>query len=110
MLKKVTITNVKVAESKFGSDEKYTFKKGKNIGKNFVMVSIQTKETEDEYYSSPAIPGSSKATIKEGDTLILRLTESQSADDQKTFKNFDYPTKAEEEVYNQALLDAVNNI
>lgn len=97
MIKKVTIKKVKIVESPFSKDgqptEKYVYKKGKNIGKNFVMVTIQTNETGDDYYSTPCLPTDKAAQIKEGESHLLSLTESPSADGQKVFKNFNFPTK-----------------
>lgn len=93
MIKKVTIKSVKFAESKFGTTEKYTYKKGKNAGKNFQMVTIQTNETGDDYYSTPAMEGEKPLTIQEGQSLLLNFTETTSDDGQKVFKNFNFPTK-----------------
>lgn len=93
MIKKVTISKVKVAETPFGKTEKYVYKKGTNVGKNFVMVTIQTNETGEDYYSTPAMPGERALTLKEGDVVLLNLTKTMSADGQKEFKNFNFPTK-----------------
>lgn len=93
MIKKVTIKKVKIAESKFGSTEKYVYKNGVNAGKNFVMVTAQFEETGDNYYSTPSLPGGKPTQIKEGEVVILDLTETKSADGQKVFKNFSFPTK-----------------
>lgn len=96
MIKKVTIKKVKVYDRPYstdGSKPLYTYKKGTNIGKNFVMVTIQTNETGDDYYSTPAMPGERATTLKEGDSVLLSLTTSMSTDGQKEFKNFNYPTK-----------------
>ncbi len=103
MIKKVTISKVKIAESKYGSDEKYVYKNGANAGKNFVMVTIQTNETGDDYYSTPALPGSKPTQIKEGESVLLSLTETKSADGEKTFKNFNFPTK-------EQLVEYANNL
>jgi hypothetical protein len=89
-IKKVTVKKVFTAtENKDGVP--YTYKKGKYEGKNFVRISIQTEETGDEYYASNALIGSKPTTIKEGDKLLLNFTEQVVGD--KTFKNFDFPTK-----------------
>lgn len=103
MLKKVTIKSVKITDSKFGSEEKYVYKKGKNAGKNFVMVTIQTNETGDDYYSTPALPGTKPTELKEGESVLLSLTETTSEDGQKVFKNFNFPTK-------EQMVEFVNNI
>lgn len=108
MLKKVTIKNIKIADKKYGTEDKYVYKSGKNVGKNFVMVSIQTNETGDNYYSTPALPTDQAAQLNEGDTVILKLTETTSSDGQKVFKNFNIPSKAEKEAYQQALEDVAN--
>lgn len=106
MIKQVTIKSVKSYErpyNKEGEEQKplYTYKKGKNQGKNFVMVTIQTNETGDEYYSTPALVGSGATKIKEGDVVILKLTETTSEDGTKVFKNFNFPSNAEIEVFEQ---------
>ena len=97
-LRKVTISSVKKYDrpyAKEGEEQKplYTYKKGKEIGKNFVMVTIQTEETGDDYYSTPASIGSKAAGIEVGQKVLLNFSETQSADGQKTFKNFNFPTK-----------------
>lgn len=97
-IKKVTIKSVKMYERPFtpeGQEQKplYTYKKGKNQGKNFVMVTIQTQETGDEFYSTPALPNSKPTTLKEGDQVVLSLTSSTSEDGNKVFRNFNFPTK-----------------
>lgn len=110
MLKKVTIKSVKSYErpyTKEGEAEKplYAYKKGKNMGKNFVMVTIQTNETGDEYYSTPAMPGERATTLQEGQSVLLSLTETKSEDGTKTFKNFGFPNNAQIEVYEQFAAD-----
>jgi len=109
MIKKVTVTKVKINDRPYRKEQDgvdnplYTFKKGKNIGKNFVMVSIQTDATGEEYYSTPSLPTEKPAKIKEGDSVLLNLTETQSEDGTKTFKNFNFPTKDQ-------LVEFANNI
>lgn len=98
MIKKVTIKKVTKYDkpfSKQGEAEKplYTYKKGTNIGKNFVMVTIQTDETGDDFYSTPASEGDKAMNVEVGQKILLNLTETKSADGLKTFKNFNFPTK-----------------
>ena len=93
MIKKVTIKSVKKMDSKFGSEEKYVYKKGKNIGKPFFMVTIQTEETGDDYYATPAMEGDKAMGVEIGQKLLLNFTETKSEDGLKTFKNFNFPTK-----------------
>ncbi len=93
MIRKVTIKSVKKADSKFGSEEKFTYKKGKNIGKNFSMITIQTEETGDDFYSTPAMSSDKAYNVEVGQKILLNLSETTSEDGQKTFKNFNFPTK-----------------
>lgn len=98
MIKKVTIKKVTKYDkpyTKEGEPEKplYTYKKGKNVGKNFFMVTIQTNETGEDYYSTPASEKDKAMTIEEGQSLLLNFTETTSEDGTKVFKNFNFPTK-----------------
>lgn len=98
MIKKCTISKITKYDkpfSKEGEGEKplYTYKKGTNAGKNFVMVTIQTEETGEDYYSTPAMATDKAMNIEVGQKLLLNLTETKSADGLKTFKNFNFPTK-----------------
>ena len=98
MIKKVTIKKVTKYDKPFtkeGEPEKplYTYKKGTNAGKNFVMVTIQTEETGEDYYSTPAMATDKAMSVEVGQKLLLNLTESTSADGTKVFKNFNFPTK-----------------
>jgi hypothetical protein len=100
MIKKVTISKVTFRDRPFtkdGEPEKplYTYSKGDNQGKNFVMVSIQTEETGDEYFSTPASEKDKARTIEVGQKLLLNFSETTSADGTKVFKNFNFPTKAQ---------------
>lgn len=107
MIQKVTLKTVKVYERPFRKESDgienplYTYKKGKNIGKNFVMVNIQTEENGDEYYSTPDMPGGKKASLMAGQTLVLNLTDTTSEDGQKVFHNFSFPSDKEMEIFNQ---------
>lgn len=106
MIKKVTITKVTKYErpyNKEGEEQKplYTYKKGANVGKNFKMVTIQTEETGDDYYSTPAMETDKAMNIEVGQKLLLNLTEKPSPDGTKIFKNFNFPTKAQLEEYAQ---------
>jgi hypothetical protein len=98
MIKKVTIKKVTKYDKPYspeGEAEKplYTYKKGANMGKNFSMINIQTEETGDDYYSTPASGTDKAMSIEVGQKLLLNLTETKSADGTKTFKNFNFPTK-----------------
>lgn len=98
MIKKVTITKITKYDrplSKDGEEPKplYTYKKGKNIGKNFSMINIQTEETGDAYYSTPASSTDKAYKIEVGEKVLLNLTETTSEDGSKVFKNFNFPTK-----------------
>lgn len=94
-VQKVTIKTVSIKDTKKvdGVDTKMTYKSGKNIGKEFVMVNIQTEQTGDEFYSTPAMSGDKAMNLAVGQTVLLNFSESQSADGSKTFKNFNFPTK-----------------
>lgn len=85
-LKKVTIKRVFVSTAN-KEGIAYVYKNGKNAGKPFTRVSIQTEETGDEYYATNALPGTKPTTIKEGENVLLSLTEDNG------FKNWNYPTK-----------------
>jgi len=98
MIKKVTINKITKYDrpySKEGEEQKplYAYKKGSNVGKNFSMVTIQTDETGDDYYSTPAMSGDKVYNIEVGQKLLLNLTEKKSDDGTKVFKNFNFPTK-----------------
>lgn len=108
MIKKVTIKKVTKYDkpyTKAGEPEKplYTYKKGTNAGKNFTMVTIQTEETGDDFYSTPAMATDKAMSIEVGQKLLLSLTESTSADGQKTFRNFSFPTKAQLAEYAESI-------
>src|SRR3990167_1342415 len=98
MIKKVKIKKVTKYDkpyTKEGEPEKplYTYKKGTNAGKNFTMVTIQTEETGEDYYSTPAMATDKAMNVEVGQKILLNLTESTSADGTKVFKNFNFPTK-----------------
>lgn len=88
MLKKVTIKKVFVAD-KNKAGESYVYKNGKNAGKNFVRVSIQTEETGEEYYSNNCMIGSRPTKLEVGEKVLLKLV------DDGDFKNFMFPTAEE---------------
>ena len=94
MIKKVKITKVSVADSKFGSDVEYVYKSGPNAGKHFQRVTIQTEQTGDEFYNTNALPGTRFTKLTVGEEVILDMYESEGADGQTTFKNFNFPSKA----------------
>lgn len=112
MIKKVTIKSVGLRDHKVvnGEEVKFVFGKGKDAGKEFVMVSIQTDQTGDEYFGTPSLPTDRAAKLQVGDNVILRFTESKSADGSKVFKNFNFVSKKEEEVYEAAVQEALGNI
>lgn len=98
MIKKVTISNVTKYDkpyTKEGDEQKplYVYKKGKNMGKNFMMVTIQANEMGDSYYSTPALLSDKAMNIEVGQSLLLNFTETTSVDGAKVFKNFNFPTK-----------------
>lgn len=95
MLKKVKITRVFVNDCPKDSDIPYVYKKGKYEGQHFQRVAIKTEETGDEMYATNTLPGSRPTQLKEGDVVVLKLTEENG------YKNFAFPTKAEQEVYDQ---------
>ena len=101
MLKKVTITKVyKNDKNKEGIA--YSYKRGKNIGKTFSRIGIQTDETGSDTYYNNAMPTDKAFNIKEGDVDVLRLEESTATDGSgKIFLNWSYATKKEIEVFNQ---------
>jgi general stress protein 26 len=108
MIKKVTIKKITKYErpySKEGEEQKplYTFKTGDNRGKNFKMVTIQTEETGDEYFSTPAMESDKAMSIEVGQKILLNFTETKSDDGTKTFKNFNFPTKAQLAEYAESL-------
>lgn len=102
MLKKVTIEAVYLNETSKATGLKYVYKKGKNMGKNFVQIGIKTKEYQpDETHYTNAMAGERALNLKVGDVAILKFNESQSDDGSKTFKNWGLPSNAEIEVYEQ---------
>lgn len=102
MIKKVTIKNVYLNDTKKDTGTKYVYGKGKNAGKNFTRVGIKTEGylPEETHYTN-AMAGERALNIKVGDTVVLKFTESKSDDGMKTFYNWGYPSNAEVELYEQ---------
>jgi hypothetical protein len=97
-IKKVTIEKLfKNTTDKDGIA--YTYKKGKYTGQNFTRVSIKTS-LSDDMYSSCVLNGDRALNLEIGQEVLLKLTESNG------YKNFAFPTKDEEELYN----DLANSI
>lgn len=96
MIKKVTIKTVGIRDHKTvnGVDVPFTYKSGKNAGQPFVMVSIQTEEDGDTYFSTPAGEKDKARTVEVGQKLLLNFTETEG-DNGKVFHNFNFPTKAQ---------------
>lgn len=103
MLKKVTIKSVGIKETKTvdGVEVKYVYSKGKNEGKNFVRVSIQTEETGDLYWANNAFVDSKATKLKVGDVELLDLVERQDGDN--TWRDFNFPTKEQLADYAKSL-------
>lgn len=92
MIKKVTVTKVFLSD-KNKEGIPYAYKNGKNAGKPFTRVSIQTDKTGDDYYSTNALVDSAITKIQVGETKTLKFTEENG------FKNFSFPTKDELQAY-----------
>lgn len=94
MLRKVTIKTITSSDTKNdGSPRVYA--SGPNEGKSYSMYKITTDEQPGEEFSTNAMAGSKVSRLSVGETAVLSFTETTSADGQKTFKNFSFPTKAQ---------------
>lgn len=90
-IKKVTITKVfKNDKNKDGIA--YVYKKGKNVGQSFTRVSLGAEGLEGLY--STCVPAGDRAlALAEGQEVLLKFEEKDG------FKNFSFPTKGEQQVY-----------
>ncbi len=94
MIKKVTVTRVfKNDTNKDGIA--YAFKKGKLMGQKFTRVTIKTEEFGEDMYSTCVPAGDRALSIEAGDKVVLKFSETNG------FKNFNFPSKSEVEVYEQ---------
>ncbi len=92
MIKKITIKKIfKSTENKDGVP--YVYKKGKNIGKAFVRVSIASDDMGEGMYSTCVPPLDRATKLEEGQELVLKYEEKEG------FKNFSFPNKGELQVY-----------
>lgn len=97
-IEKITIKKVfQDSTTKDGNQKLWS--KGKNQGKPYTTVSIIV-DGKEGYFKNNANPGDKSLTITEGQTLVLKLTDSVAADG-KTYHNFNFPTLKEMEVYDQ---------
>lgn len=105
MLNKVTIKTISVSPNKMvdGVEVPRVYSKGPNEGKSYSMYKITTEEKPGEEFSTNAMAGGKVSRLSIGEVALLSFTESQSADGQKTFKNFSYPTKEQLEEYAKSL-------
>ncbi len=71
----------------------YVYKKGKNLGKAFIRVSIASDDMGEGMYSTCVLPGDRATKLEEGQKVLLKFEEKDG------FKNFGFPTKGEQQVY-----------
>lgn len=92
MIKKVTIKKIfKSTENKDGIP--YVYKNGNNKGKPFVRVGIASDDIGEGIYSTCVLPGDRATKLEEGQQVLLKFEEKDG------FKNFNFPTKGEQQVY-----------
>lgn len=92
MIKKVTITKVFKSETK-KDGTKYIISKGTNKGQNFTRIGIQTDQTGDVTYYNNALATDRAMNVEAGQSLLLVFTEQVDGDN--TWRNFNFPTKAQ---------------
>lgn len=105
MLKKVTIKTIESSATKTvdGIEVPRVYARGPNEGKAFSMYKITTEEMPGEEFTTPAPNGSKISHLSVGEIVLLSFTESTSTDGQKTFKNFNFPSKVQLEEYAKSL-------
>lgn len=102
MIKKVTITSVFKNETKKDGTP-YTISKGQHAGKTFTRIGVKTEQTGDDVYYNNALATDKAMNIEIGQSLLLNLTETPSEDGAQTWKNFNFPTKAQLAEYAESI-------
>lgn len=91
-IKLVTIKKVFLSEANKDGIP-YVYKKGKNVGKPFIRVSIASDDMGEGMYSTCVLPGDRATKLTEGQEVVLKYEEKEG------FKNFSFPNKGELQVY-----------
>ena len=102
MIQKVKITAVFKSDKKSDGTPR-VYSKGKYMGKPFTQIGIKTDKHGEDIYNTNAMEGEKAMNIEVNQALLLNFTETPSEDGSRTWRNFNFPTKAQLEEYAKSL-------